>query len=277
MRRCSKSGRVRPRRNLRNPYAHSTAAWPPGQAPTRSEQLELADRALSAVGPRRPLAVVVAHNDTDHAHWHLVVCKAHSDTAKAALLDRSGLRLSKVTGQWEREHGGIGIDNRVRRRQARERYAESVAGRMSRFRPDRRTATPQSKAEQRAAALDAARRRARDLLPLPPTERSRGPADDLEPMASARTGRGSTNRNAGHPRRRRGHPAVARRACFPAALEPERAGDRRGGPAGRDVHDCGFPPDRRVRASGFAARMRCATSLRYRFHAPLRRNVSLFW
>ena len=28
-------------RKLRNPYAHFTAAWPPGQAPTRDEQLEL--------------------------------------------------------------------------------------------------------------------------------------------------------------------------------------------------------------------------------------------
>ena len=162
-------------RKLRNPYAHFTAAWPPGQAPTRSEQLELADRALSALGLEDHLAVVVAHNDTDHAHWHLVVCKVHPDTGKAASLGRSGLRLSKVAEQWEREHGGIVIDNRVRRRRARELYAEAVAGRMSRFKPDRRAATPQAKAEQRAAELDAARRRARDLHPLPPAERSRGP------------------------------------------------------------------------------------------------------
>ena len=162
-------------RKLRNPYAHFTAAWPPGQAPTRGEQLELADRALSALGLEDHLAVVIAHNDTDHAHWHLVVCKVHPDTGKAASLGRSGLRLSKVAEQWEREHGGIVIDNRVRRRQARERYAESVAGRMSRFKPDRRAATPEAKAAQRAAELDATRRRARDLYPLPPAERSRGP------------------------------------------------------------------------------------------------------
>ena len=59
-------------------------------------QLELADRALSALGLEDHLAVVVAHNDTDHAHWHLVVCKVHPDTGKAASLGRSGLRLSKV-------------------------------------------------------------------------------------------------------------------------------------------------------------------------------------
>ena len=70
MRRCSSSGRACPARGrkLRNPYAHFTAAWPPGQAPTRNEQLELADRALSALGLEDHLAVVVAHNDTDHAH-----------------------------------------------------------------------------------------------------------------------------------------------------------------------------------------------------------------
>ena len=162
-------------RKLRNPYAHFTAAWPPGQTPTRDEQLELADRALSALGLEDHLAVVIAHNDTDHAHWHLVVCKAHPDTGKAPSLGRSGLRLSKVAEQWEREHGGIVIDNRVRRREARERYAEYVAGRMSDFEPGGRATTPQAKAEQRAAELDAARQRARDLHPLPPAERSRGP------------------------------------------------------------------------------------------------------
>ena len=36
-------------------------------------------------------------------------------------------------------------------------------------------ATPEAKAERRAAELDAVRRRARDLDPLPPTERPRGP------------------------------------------------------------------------------------------------------
>ena len=101
-------------RKLRNQYAHFTAAWPPGQAPTRDEQLELADRTLSALGLEDHLAVVIAHNDTNHAHWHLVVCKVHPDTGKAASLGRSGLRLSKVAEQWEHEHGGIVIDNRVR-------------------------------------------------------------------------------------------------------------------------------------------------------------------
>ncbi len=177
MRRCSKerAGVSARGRKLRNPYTHFTAAWPPGQAPTRDEQLELADRALSALGLEDHLAVVVAHNDTDHAHWHLVVCKVHPDTGKAASLGRSGLRLSKVAEQWEREHGGIVIDNRVRRRETRERYAEYVAGRMSYFKPDGRATPPQVKAEQRAAELDAARRRARDLHPLPPAERPRGP------------------------------------------------------------------------------------------------------
>ena len=161
-------------RKLRNPYAHFTAAWPPGQAPTRDEQLALGDRALSALGLEDHLAVLVAHNETDHAHWHLVVCKVHPDTGKLVSLGRSGLRLSKVAEQWEREHGGIVIDNRVRRREARECYAEYVAGQMSDFQ-DPGAAMPEAKAEQRAAELDAARWRARDLHPLPPAEQRRGP------------------------------------------------------------------------------------------------------
>ena len=58
----------------------------PGQAPTRDEQLDLPDRSLSVLALEDHLAVVVAHNDTDHAHWHLVVCKVHPDAGKAASL-----------------------------------------------------------------------------------------------------------------------------------------------------------------------------------------------
>ena len=124
----------------------------------------------------------------------MVVCKVHPDTGTAASLGRSGLRLPKVAEQWEREHGGIVIDNRVRRRQVRERYADAVAGRMRYFKPDRRAATPQAKAEQRAAALDAARRRARDLHPLPPAGRGPSGFGSICSDACARRARRGTRR-----------------------------------------------------------------------------------
>ena len=214
-------------RKLRNPYAHFTAAWPPGQTPTRDEQLELADRALSALGLEDHLAILVAHNDTDHAHWHLVVCKVHPDTGKAASLGRSGLRLSKVAEQWEREHGGIVIDNRVRRREARERYAEYVAGRMSDFKDRARRHRKRRPSGALPSSTPLGGAPATCTRYRPPNGRG-APAGDLEPMASARTGRRSTNRNGGRPRRRRSRgPSGSGNVCSGACARRVRRGTGR--------------------------------------------------
>ena len=87
--------------------------------------------------------------------------KVHPDTGKAASLGRSGLRLSKVAEQWEREHGGIVIDNRVRRRQA------ARALRRFRRRADERLQTGPQRGDVPSEGR-AARRRARRRPPARP-------------------------------------------------------------------------------------------------------------
>ena len=108
-------------RKLRNPYAHFMTSWPPSETPSREEMLEVANRQLEVLGCTDRLAVVMAHTDTEHDHFHLVICKVHPETGRAVSLNHSGLKLSRVAEQWEREHGGIVIENRVRRNEARGR------------------------------------------------------------------------------------------------------------------------------------------------------------
>lgn len=160
-------------RRLRDPYAHFMTSWPPGEVVSREHMLEVADRQLHALGCSDRLAIAIAHTDTDHAHFHLVICKVHPDTGRAASLHRSGLTLSRVAEEWEREHGGIVIENRVRRREAREAFAAEVAREMEGFEPDK-SASRRKQAEQRRVAISKAATKARPLYPLPPMQRKRG-------------------------------------------------------------------------------------------------------
>ena len=135
-------------RKLRNPYAHFMTSWPPGETPSREEMLEAAGGQLEALECADRLVIVVAHTDTEHHHFHLVVCKVHPETGKAASLDHSGLKLSHFAEQWERDHGGIVIENRVRRNES--------AGRPRRLRRPLhggRTTSPTPEASMRDQAV----------------------------------------------------------------------------------------------------------------------------
>ena len=167
------AGASRRGRKLRNPYAHFMTSWPPGEIPSREEMLEVAARQLKALECTDRLAIALAHTDTEHAHFHLVVCKVHPDTGLAATLNHSGLQLSRVAEQWEREHGGIVIENRVRRNEARAAYAVHVDRYMEQhYKPD-----PNASLDDQATHYDEilrkARAEARELHPLPPMEPKR--------------------------------------------------------------------------------------------------------
>ena len=169
-------------RKLQNPYAHFVTSWQSGEAVSREQMLDVTNRQLKALGCADHLAVVIAHKDTDHPHCHLVVCKVHPETGRAAPLKQSGLKLSQVAEQWEREHGGIVIENRVKRREAREAFTAAVSREMAGFEADR-TASPREQRAQRHAARDRAQTAARQQHPLPPMERHRGAGLKLRPVS----------------------------------------------------------------------------------------------
>ena len=219
--------RRRPARPLRESVTTDNLVLPsPSPPPFLDEagRFGAAKRGLRPLGAGRPVRYADPGGDTSPA----------GSAGSAA--QRVPGRLSKVAEQWEREHGGIVIDDRVRRREARERYAEYVAGRMSYFKPDRGAAMPQAKAEQRAAEFDAARRRARDLPRCRPPNGLAAPAGDLEPMASARTGRRS--------QRRERHRRVE---CMAERRRVRRSGLRHRGylllATGLSLHETGSTPE----------------------------------
>ncbi len=169
-------------RKLRNPYAHFMTSWPPGETPSREEMLEAAGGQLDALGCADRVVIVVAHTDTEHHHFHLVVCKVHPETGKAASLDHSGLKLSRFAEQWERDHGGIVIENRVRRNEARAARAAYVDRYMEQhYKPD-----PNASLGDQAAHYDEilkkARAEARELHRLPPMEPKRSRNVDGQPV-----------------------------------------------------------------------------------------------
>ena len=80
------------------------------------------DGSLQALGMEDRQAVVVAHNDTDHRHLHVVVNRVSAEDGRAANRSNDRLKLSRWAERWEREHGGLRCERREdhnRRRAAR--------------------------------------------------------------------------------------------------------------------------------------------------------------
>ena len=206
MRRCSKqrAGRGRPRAEATQPRMRSPRRGRPAKSRPAARSSSFTDRALSALGLEEHLAVLsrTTTPTTRTGTWSFARCTPIRGRRPRSATPACGCRRSPTSGH--ASHGGIVIGNRVRRRQEREHHADAIAGRMSDFPPDRSAATPQAKAGQRAAALAAALRPARPPASCtrcrPPNGRG-APADDLEPMSSATTGRRSTNRNGRRARR----------------------------------------------------------------------------
>ena len=109
-------------RKLKDPYGHMSLNWHPNENPSRNEMVGAAREALAEIGiGKNHYAMIIAHNDTAHPHVHVIFCRLDRETGKAAKLSHSGTRLSKWATDWERQHGGIRVENRVARQEMRAR------------------------------------------------------------------------------------------------------------------------------------------------------------
>ena len=100
-------------RPLSKPVYHYTLSWAKDERPSRSEMSRAVDGSLKALGMEDRQAFVVAHNDTDHRHLHVVVNRVSFEDGRAANLGGDRLKLSRWAERWEREHGGIRCARRV--------------------------------------------------------------------------------------------------------------------------------------------------------------------
>ena len=110
-------------RKLRDPYVHLSMNYGPGPRPSREQVMADSRSMVAAIGMGERYYFIVVGHDDPHNSYHVIGCRIDPETGKAAKLAHSGLKLSTWAEQWEREHGGIRVLNRVKRRKVRERNA----------------------------------------------------------------------------------------------------------------------------------------------------------
>ena len=97
-------------------------SWPEGtKPPSRAHALDGVQGALDALGlDDRHRGIVVAHADTDSPYVHVLVSRVCPETGRAVKVTKPAVRrLQRWAVDYERRTGGVVIENRVRRQQAR--------------------------------------------------------------------------------------------------------------------------------------------------------------
>ena len=84
---------------------HASLSWGDGQNPSREEMLEAGHSFLKSVGLEKARAVFIAHNDTDHAHIHIVASRIDPETGRSLRMDYDKIAGHKWALDWERAHG----------------------------------------------------------------------------------------------------------------------------------------------------------------------------
>ncbi|ONH81647.1 hypothetical protein APZ41_018760 [Roseomonas mucosa] len=110
---------------LQKAVAHYSLSWHPSEKPTQAEQMEAAQETLKLLGLSEYQAIIVSHNDEDHAHIHVVVNRVHPTDGKAAQLSNSKRILSKWAEDYEKRRGQVFCPQRVANN-ARRKAGEAV-------------------------------------------------------------------------------------------------------------------------------------------------------
>ena len=92
---------------------HISLAWHPDQRPDREEMVRAADGALAAIGADDRQALIIAHNDEEHAHVHLLVNRVSPQDGRHLPSSNDRLKLSKWAEAYERKCGKILCEERV--------------------------------------------------------------------------------------------------------------------------------------------------------------------
>ncbi|QQA45103.1 relaxase/mobilization nuclease domain-containing protein [Pelagovum pacificum] len=87
------------------PVYHYSLAWHPSEAPSMADQVQAARDTLKALGMADRQALIVAHNDTDHPHVHVVVNRVCAETGRAASTGNDRLKLSNWALAYRRQQG----------------------------------------------------------------------------------------------------------------------------------------------------------------------------
>jgi hypothetical protein len=89
----------------RKPVYHLSVSFDPGDRPGRPVMVAVADRLIADLGLQDHLAVIVAHRDRDHAHFHLMVSRVHPVSGRLWKIDFSMREVERSLRHQERELG----------------------------------------------------------------------------------------------------------------------------------------------------------------------------
>ena len=136
-------------RKSKNHVLHYTLSWAEGQQPSREDMMQAVDGSLAVLGEKagkkggrgkkkgreairdqfasEHQVLVVSHTDTDKPHCHIVVNRVHPEHGVMLPTSQDFKRLSRWAEKYERENGGVVVDQRAINNAARDR-GESVPG-----------------------------------------------------------------------------------------------------------------------------------------------------
>ena len=113
-------------RRLEKPFAQYVFSWHPEEHPSRDHILDSVKDGMNKLGYGRCQYRVVAHQDTDHVHAHVIACRVHPENGRAMGRKNDGDRLREWSLDYEKAQGRIRVPGRLddltnRRRHAREK------------------------------------------------------------------------------------------------------------------------------------------------------------
>ena len=90
---------------VEKPVYHLILSADQGEELTRDDWRKIVDRVLTRLGLEEHQALIVAHNDTDHRHVHLMVNTVHPEHLKVWSNSHDYARIEKILRHLEREMG----------------------------------------------------------------------------------------------------------------------------------------------------------------------------
>jgi hypothetical protein len=92
-------------RGVKKPVYHLPISWPPEEQPPKEVQMQVADTLLADLGLSEHEQLIVAHDDGDCPHIHIVVNRVHPESGRAWNPWRDVYRIMESLERQEKELG----------------------------------------------------------------------------------------------------------------------------------------------------------------------------
>lgn len=102
----------RGRKTTKEPVLHLVMSWDEGQRPDAAHMEKAARDMLKRMELEKAQAIIIGHNDTDHAHLHIIVNLIDPETGKQFELGNDKRKMQSFALDYCREHGIESSPNR---------------------------------------------------------------------------------------------------------------------------------------------------------------------